>query len=125
MLFRPTSPFGKANLRRSVFSTRIKNPRILLFDEATSALDTRTEREIQRSLDEVSREHTTLVIAHRLSTVIDADEILVLDGGRIVERGRHAELLARDGLYATMWRRQQEAEVRAGTEPERALTGTD
>ncbi len=116
---------GGEKQRVAIARTILKDPRILVFDEATSALDTRTEREIQRSLDEVSRERTTLVIAHRLSTVIDADEILVLDGGRIVERGRHAELLARDGLYATMWRRQQEAEVRAGTEPERALTGTD
>jgi ATP-binding cassette, subfamily B, heavy metal transporter len=80
-----------------------------LFDEATSALDTRTEQEIQRSLEEVSRGRTTVVIAHRLSTIINADEIVVLDRGRVAERGRHGELLARNGLYADMWRRQQEA----------------
>jgi ATP-binding cassette, subfamily B, heavy metal transporter len=79
-----------------------------LFDEATSALDSRTEQEIQTSLREVSAERTTLVIAHRLSTVVDADEILVLEQGRIVERGRHQELLARNGRYADMWTRQQE-----------------
>ena len=80
-----------------------------MFDEATSALDTRTEREIQASLAEVSEGRTTLVIAHRLSTVVDADEILVLEDGRIVERGSHAHLLIRDGRYAEMWRLQQEA----------------
>ena len=76
-------------------------------DEATSALDTRTEMEIKSALDLVSRDRTTLVIAHRLSTVIDADEIIVLDDGLIVERGTHATLLACSGLYATMWQRQQ------------------
>jgi ATP-binding cassette subfamily B protein len=87
----------------------LKNPPILLLDEATSALDTHTEREIQSALQRVSRGRTTLVIAHRLSTVVDADEILVLDHGRIVERGRHAELLQRGGAYAAMWNRQREA----------------
>jgi ABC-type transport system involved in Fe-S cluster assembly fused permease/ATPase subunit len=81
----------------------------MVFDEATSALDTKTEREIQASLSEVSAERTTLVIAHRLSTVVDADEILVLDRGRIVERGDHRELLRHQGAYAAMWARQQEA----------------
>ena len=80
-----------------------------MLDEATSALDTHTEREIQSALKEVSRNRTTLVIAHRLSTVVDADEILVLDHGRIVERGRHGELLAKHGAYAAMWNRQREA----------------
>ena len=81
---------------------------------ATSALDTHTEREIQSALREVSRNRTTLVIAHRLSTVIDADQILVLDQGRIVERGRHDELLRLNGAYASMWNRQREAaEARA------------
>jgi ATP-binding cassette subfamily B protein len=81
----------------------------LVFDEATSALDTRTERDIQASLAEVAAARTTLVIAHRLSTIVDADEILVIEGGRIAERGDHAALLRQGGLYAAMWRRQQEA----------------
>ncbi len=101
---------GGEKQRVAIARTILKSPRILLFDEATSALDTRTEKEIQRSLAEVAAEHTTLVIAHRLSTVIDADEILVLDGGRVIERGSHAFLLARRGSYARMWERQQEAE---------------
>ena len=79
-----------------------------MFDEATSALDSHTEREIQRNLRELSRGRTTLSIAHRLSTIIDADEILVLDSGGIAERGQHVELLARGGLYAAMWARQQQ-----------------
>ena len=100
---------GGEKQRVAIARTILKRPRILLFDEATSALDTRTEREIQASLQEVSRGHTTLVIAHRLSTVVDADEIIVLDQGRIVERGSHADLIAVDGVYAAMWRRQQES----------------
>ena len=87
----------------------LKNPAILLFDEATSALDSHTEKEIQASLKEVSVDRTTLIIAHRLSTVVHADEILVLDEGRIVERGGHHSLLATGGRYAAMWNRQQEA----------------
>jgi ATP-binding cassette subfamily B protein len=101
---------GGEKQRVAIARTILKNPPILLFDEATSALDTQTERGIQAALREVSRAHTTLVIAHRLSTVVDADEILVLEHGRIVERGTHGQLLARQGLYATMWQRQQEAQ---------------
>ncbi|MFN2431953.1 MAG: ATP-binding cassette domain-containing protein, partial [Gemmatimonadota bacterium] len=100
---------GGEKQRVAIARTILKNPPILVLDEATSALDTRTEKEIQESLDEVAYGRTTLVIAHRLSTVVDADEILVLDEGRIVERGIHADLLASAGLYADMWRRQQEA----------------
>lgn len=100
---------GGEKQRVAIARTILKQPDILLFDEATSALDTHTEREIQANLREVSRGRTTLVIAHRLSTVIDADEIIVLEDGSIVERGRHAELLARRGAYAAMWTRQQEA----------------
>ncbi|MBV8392672.1 MAG: ATP-binding cassette domain-containing protein, partial [Alphaproteobacteria bacterium] len=104
---------GGEKQRVAIARTILKNPHILLFDEATSALDTRTEQEIQRSLEEVSRGRTTLVIAHRLSTIVNADEIVVLDRGRVAERGRHGELLARNGLYADMWRRQQEAAAEA------------
>jgi ATP-binding cassette subfamily B protein len=107
---------GGERQRVSIARTILKRPKLLLFDEATSALDTRTEKEIQESLRQISAGTTTLTIAHRLSTVVDADQILVLDKGVVAERGRHAELLARDGLYAQMWRRQsetREAEARA------------
>jgi ATP-binding cassette subfamily B protein len=100
---------GGEKQRVAIARTILKDPPILVFDEATSALDTRTEKEIQASLDEVARGRTTLVIAHRLSTVVDAEEIVVLDAGRVVERGRHAQLIDRGGVYADMWRRQQEA----------------
>jgi len=100
---------GGEKQRVAIARTILKNPPILLLDEATSALDTGTEREIQSALNEVSRNRTSLVIAHRLSTVVDADEILVLDHGRIIERGRHSELLALGGHYAAMWNKQREA----------------
>jgi ATP-binding cassette, subfamily B, heavy metal transporter len=100
---------GGEKQRVAIARTILKNPPILLLDEATSALDTGTEREIQSALNEVSRNRTSLVIAHRLSTVVDADEILVLDHGRIIERGRHSQLLAQDGHYASMWNKQREA----------------
>ena len=94
----------------SIARTILKDPAILLFDEATSALDTDTESAIQASLAAVSRDRTTLVIAHRLSTVVDADEIIVLDKGKIVEKGAHHALLERNGVYAHMWHSQQEAD---------------
>ena len=100
---------GGEKQRVAIARTILKNPPILLLDEATSALDTHTEREIQGALAEVSRNRTSLVIAHRLSTVIDADEILVLDHGQIVERGRHADLVAQNGHYAAMWNKQKQA----------------
>ena len=100
---------GGEKQRVAIARTILKAPPILILDEATSALDTHTEREIQAALDEVSQNRTTLVIAHRLSTVVDADEILVLEKGKVVERGRHQDLLAHEGLYASMWARQQEA----------------
>lgn len=101
---------GGEKQRVAIARTILKQPEILLFDEATSALDTHTEKEIQASLREVSAGRTTLAIAHRLSTVVDADEIVVLDAGRIVERGRHLDLLAGGGAYAAMWTRQQQVE---------------
>jgi ATP-binding cassette subfamily B protein len=100
---------GGEKQRVAIARTILKGPPILILDEATSALDTHTEREIQSALDAVSQNRTTLVIAHRLSTVVNADEIIVLRGGEIAERGRHQELLAMDGLYAQMWNRQREA----------------
>ena len=100
---------GGEKQRVAIARTVLKNPSILVLDEATSALDSATEREIQNNLRELARGRTTLSIAHRLSTIVDAHEILVLDAGSIVERGRHDELVARDGRYADMWRRQQES----------------
>jgi ATP-binding cassette, subfamily B, heavy metal transporter len=101
---------GGEKQRVAIARTILKAPPILVLDEATSALDTMTEQEIQIALRQVSRNRTTLVIAHRLSTVVDADEIIVLEAGRIAERGRHGELLALGGVYASMWNRQREAD---------------
>jgi ATP-binding cassette subfamily B protein len=101
---------GGEKQRVAIARTILKGPPILLLDEATSALDSHTEKEIQDALDRVSKNRTTLVIAHRLSTIVGADNIIVLDQGIIVERGTHHQLLARGGLYASMWNRQREAE---------------
>jgi len=106
---------GGEKQRVAIARALLKDPAIMLFDEATSALDTATEKEIQGNLKTASEGRTTLVIAHRLSTIIDADEILVLSGGRIVERGTHASLLAAHGMFAEMWRKQQEAAERGVT----------
>ena len=100
---------GGEKQRVAIARTILKQPAIFLFDEATSALDSHTEKAIQRSLAEVSADRTALVIAHRLSTIVDADEIIVLRDGAIAERGVHQDLLARDGIYADMWREQQKA----------------
>ncbi|MGH6776503.1 MAG: ABCB family ABC transporter ATP-binding protein/permease [Bradyrhizobium sp.] len=101
---------GGEKQRVAIARTLLKAPPILVLDEATSALDSHTEHEIQEALDRVARNRTSLVIAHRLSTIIGADQIIVLDQGRIAERGTHAVLLAKRGLYASMWNRQREAE---------------
>ena len=102
---------GGEKQRVAIARTILKSPPILLLDEATSALDSHTEKDIQDALQRVSRNRTTLVIAHRLSTIVGADEIIVLDQGIIVERGSHHFLLAKGGLYASMWNRQREAEA--------------
>src|SRR5258708_8458010 len=125
------SPVGERGLKLSggekqrvaIARTMVKAPPILVLDEATSALDSFTEREIQSALERVSRGRTTIVIAHRLSTVINADEILVLDKGVIAERGSHQELLARGGIYAALWSRQRQ--VGAGQEGLRHASPAD
>jgi ATP-binding cassette subfamily B protein len=101
---------GGEKQRVAIARTVLKAPPILVLDEATSALDSHTEHEIQEALERVSRNRTSLVIAHRLSTIVGADEIIVLNQGRIAERGTHVQLLAADGLYASMWNRQREAQ---------------
>ena len=102
---------GGEKQRVAIARAILKDPRILIFDEATSALDSKSEKAIQAELDRIARGHTTLVIAHRLSTVMDADEILVMDRGRIVERGTHGDLLDRRGAYAQMWALQQQKDA--------------
>jgi ATP-binding cassette subfamily B protein len=102
---------GGEKQRVAIARTMLKGPPILVLDEATSALDSFTEREIQDALQRVSQGRTTIVIAHRLSTVVNADEILVLDKGVIAERGRHEELLELGGIYAALWSRQREVDA--------------
>ncbi len=104
---------GGEKQRVAIARAILKDPRVLILDEATSALDTRTEQDIQTALRAVARDRTTLTIAHRLSTVVEADQILVLVDGRVVERGTHRELLAREGVYARMWALQAEQEPEA------------
>lgn len=99
---------GGEKQRVAIARTILKNPRILIFDEATSALDSKSERAIQSALTEVAANHTTLVIAHRLSTIVSSNQILVMEQGRIIERGTHQALLAKQGHYARMWQLQQE-----------------
>ena len=101
---------GGEKQRVAIARAILKNPAILIFDEATSALDSKSEKAIQAELRTISQNRTTLIIAHRLSTVADADQILVMDNGRIVERGSHRELLAQNGLYAQMWNLQKQEE---------------
>jgi ATP-binding cassette, subfamily B, heavy metal transporter len=101
---------GGEKQRVAIARTILKSPPILMLDEATSALDSHTEKEIQDALERVARDRTSLVIAHRLSTVVQADNIIVLDQGKIVEQGTHLELLAKGGLYASLWTRQREAD---------------
>ena len=101
---------GGEKQRVAIARTILKGPPILMLDEATSALDSYTEKEIQESLERVARDRTTLVIAHRLSTVTHADNIIVLEKGQIVEQGTHGSLLEQGGLYAGMWERQREAD---------------
>lgn len=108
---------GGEKQRVAIARTLLKDPRILILDEATSALDITTEQEIQAALRAVARHRTTLVIAHRLATIVDADEIIVLADGRVVERGTHRELLAREGRYALMWAAQADQAHRASNSP--------
>ena len=111
---------GGEKQRVAIARTLLKNPPILIFDEATSALDSHSERAIQNELDQIARGRTTLVIAHRLSTVVHAEQIIVMDHGRIVERGTHAQLLEAGGAFAQMWALQQRAASRAHVQSEGA-----
>ena len=108
---------GGEKQRVAIARALLKNPAILIFDEATSALDSASEKAIQAELDRIAVGRTTLIIAHRLSTVMDANEILVMDGGNIVERGSHSQLIARDGHYAGMWRLQQQSREASTASP--------
>jgi ABC-type transport system involved in Fe-S cluster assembly fused permease/ATPase subunit len=108
---------GGEKQRVAIARTLLKDPCILVFDEATSALDSTTEKRIQAELSDIARHHTTLIIAHRLSTVMDADQILVMDQGKIIERGSHQELLAMEKVYAGMWAIQQQEEDQAPLQP--------
>jgi ATP-binding cassette subfamily B protein len=101
---------GGEKQRVAIARTLLKAPPILILDEATSALDSHTEKEIQDALDRATQDRTTLVIAHRLSTIVHANNIVVLDKGEVVEQGSHAELIAKGGLYASLWSRQRQAE---------------
>ncbi|MGH6915736.1 MAG: ATP-binding cassette domain-containing protein, partial [Geminicoccales bacterium] len=107
---------GGEKQRIAIARAILKRPRIFLFDEATSALDSATEQAVQANLAAISQGTTTIVIAHRLSSIVDADEILVLDRGRIVERGAHAQLVVAGGLYADLWRRQADHPVLADSQ---------
>ena len=128
------SPVGERGLKLSggekqrvaIARAILKNPRILIFDEATSALDSKSEKAIQEELTRIAHGHTTLVIAHRLSTVMDADQILVMDHGRIIERGTHRDLLEQGGVYTQMWALQQREEEKDRTpgRPEQHQTAT-
>lgn len=109
---------GGEKQRVAIARAILKNPRIMILDEATSALDTKTEREIQSALGEVVKGRTTIVIAHRLSTVIDSNEIVVLKKGRIAERGTHRQLLSLEGEYFQMWMHQQESQCSDRLDPE-------
>jgi len=103
----PSQLSGGEKQRVAIARTILKRPSILLFDEATSSLDSHSERAVLNEIKRLAMDHTSIVIAHRLSTVIDADSIIVLEAGRVAEQGTHRELLAKNGLYSAMWRVQQ------------------